>query len=180
MPYITVSVIVIGLVVGLNLLLTTAVIRRLRHHEEQLADLPRRPSFIQLGTILPVFAAKSSTGSWVDRNFFTGPTIVGAFSTSCPACRDQLPAFAALAKERFDGHAMAIVSGDPKEFADIAAALGSAATLITELADGPVSKAFQVKSVPTFFIVNEHAAIVAVSGTPAGLEKSLSGMEARR
>jgi thiol-disulfide isomerase/thioredoxin len=179
MRYLTVAVIIIGLVSAVNLLLTMAVVRRLRHHEQRLASMPTRPPFVQLGTVLPEFAAESSTGSSVGRDFFTGLTFVGAFSTGCPACRDQLPAFAALAQERFQGRALAIVAGDPKKSGDFAAALGSAATLIAEPANGPLSRAFQVKSVPTFFIVNEHATITAVSGTLAGLEASVSATGAR-
>lgn len=179
MPYLTAAVIVIGLVSVINLLLTMAVVRRLRQHEERLADRPNRPPYSQLGTVLPEFAAESANGSPVDRGFFTGLTLVGVFSTHCRACREQLPAFAAKAQERFKGHVLAIVAGAPKESADFAAALGSAATLITEPVGGPLSRAFQVKSVPTFFIVNEHAVIATVSGTVAGLEISVSGMEAR-
>lgn len=179
MSYLTTAVVIFGLATAINLLLTMAIVRRMRHYEERFVDQPKRPPFIQTGTVLPEFAAKSSTGSSVNRDFFTEPTLVGAFSTSCPACRDQLPAFAALANERFAGHALAIVSGDPKKFADLAAGVTSAVTLVTEPADGPLRKAFQVKSVPTFFLVNEDATIIAASGTPAGLEKSLSDMAAR-
>lgn len=166
MPYLAAAVILVGAVCALNLALTMAVIRRLRIHAQQFANMTARPPFAKPGTALPDFTATTSTGTTVSRDFFTATTLVGVFSTSCTACRDRVPEFNGLVRAGAPQPALAVVVGDPEEARKFGAELEPTATVLTEPGNGPVGKAFQVTSFPTFYLVDGDAVITAVSGAP--------------
>jgi len=175
MLYLTAAVVVIGGVCAVNLLLTMAVVRRLRHHAERLANVPMQPPLIQPGTALPEFSAVSSTGAPVKKDFFVGNTLVGMFSTACTACRERLPEFVSLAAG-FGGRTLAVVSGDLEQASEFAAGLDPATTVVIEDRSGQVNKAFGVKAVPSFYIVDENAVITAAATAPSKLPVASGGL----
>ncbi|MGP3934220.1 TlpA family protein disulfide reductase [Nonomuraea sp. KM88] len=177
MPYLVAAVILLGCLTAVNLLLVLGVTRRLREHGSRLDDLFTPPPFALPGTELPDFTAVSLDGSVISRGFFTGAEtaggasapycLVGVFSTDCSVCRVYLPGFVERAKAA--GQTLAIIAADDGDAAIYADDLAQAATIVVEPHEGPVGKAFQVTSYPTFFLVDAGAVIVAVAGDPAEL-----------
>lgn len=167
MPYLVAAVVLVGALCAVNLLLTLAVIRRLREHSARLdADRPARPPLVTAGTALPEFASAASDGTELSREFFTGPTLVGMFSTTCSACHERLPEFTAKARSLGPGRALAVVVDDQRDAGAFTAALTPVATLAVEPPDGPLAKAFQVTFFPAFYLVDDRAVITAAALTP--------------
>ncbi|MDP9863716.1 MULTISPECIES: TlpA family protein disulfide reductase [Streptosporangium] len=167
MPYLVVAVVFVGALCAVNLLLTLAVIRRLREHSAQLANgRSTRPPLVASGTALPEFTASASDGTTVSQDFFTGPTLVGMFSTTCAACHERLPEFTAWAGQLGPGRALAVVTGDPEDAGVFTAALAPVAPVVVEPPDGPLARAFQVSFFPTFYLVDDRAVITAAADAP--------------
>ncbi|MEV4242701.1 hypothetical protein AB0J63_04745 [Streptosporangium canum] len=167
MPYLVAAIVLVGALCAVNLLLTLAVIRRLREHSAQLAaDRPARPPLVASGTALPEFTAAAPDGTRLSRDFFAGPTLVGMFSTTCAACHERLPEFTARAESLGPGRALAVVVGDQEDADAFTPALTPVATVVVEPPDGPLSKAFQVSFFPAFYLVDDRAVITAAALTP--------------
>src|SRR5690349_3316766 len=112
----TAAVVLVGLLCAVDLVLTLAVIRRLRAHTLALAGMtPKRPPLPAPGTAVPAFSAVAEGGRVVSDAFFTGPTLVGVFSTTCAACHERLPEFVALARDRSAERVLAVVAGEPTD-----------------------------------------------------------------
>ncbi|MEV5556871.1 redoxin domain-containing protein [Nonomuraea wenchangensis] len=167
MSYLVVAVVLVGALCAVNLLLTLAVIRRLREHSAQLAaDRPTRPPLVAAGTALPGFTSAATDGTTVSRDFFTGPTLVGMFSTTCSACHERLPEFTTRAESLGPGRALAVVVDEKEDAGAFAAALAPVATVVVEPPDGPLGRAFQVSFFPAFYLVDGRAVITAAALTP--------------
>ncbi|GLW11747.1 hypothetical protein Misp01_68750 [Microtetraspora sp. NBRC 13810] len=174
MPYLVAAVVFVGLLGAVNLLLTLAVIRRLREQPARLSsDHPARPPLVAAGTPLPELTATATDGTTVSRDFFTGPTLVGVFSTSCTACLERLPEFTTRARSLGPGRALAVVVDDQGDAGAFTAALTPVAPLVVEPPDGPLGKAFQVSFFPTFYLV-DGAVINAAALTPDDLPLAAS------
>ncbi|MEU4510420.1 hypothetical protein AB0G05_13045 [Nonomuraea wenchangensis] len=167
MPYLVVAVVLVGALCAVNLLLTLAIIRRLREHAAQLAAVgPARPPLVAAGTELPEFASAAADGTTLSRDFFAGPTLVGMFSTSCAACHERLPEFTTRARSLGPTRALAVVVDDQGDAGTFAAALTPVATMVVEPAGGPLAKAFQASFFPAFYLVDGQAVITAAALTP--------------
>jgi hypothetical protein len=168
-----VAVLVVGAVAALDLLLTLAVIRRLREHTAALARMtPQRPALPEPGTVLPPFTATAEGGRIVSPDQVTGPTVVGVFSTSCAACHERLPEFVALAAGLPVERVVAVVAGDPAEDDGMSEALRPVATLVPEPMNGAILSALQTAAFPSFYLidrVDDRAVIKAAAHAPGGL-----------
>lgn len=169
MPYLVAAVIVVGLLCLVNLVLTLAVIRRLRAHTLRLAELgPTRPSMVQPGTSIGDFSATAVDGQAVSRAFFSGPSVVAVFSTDCASCHERLPEFTSYLADTRPERVLAVVAGDPDEARQFTRELPSA-TVVLEPMGGPVSRALQVAQFPSFYLVDGDAVIVAADTAPSRL-----------
>ncbi|WP_433246401.1 TlpA family protein disulfide reductase [Streptosporangium sp. CA-135522] len=170
MPFLVAAVVLVGVLCVLNLVLTVAVIRRLREHTVKLAEgMPTRPKMIEAGTELPAFDATALDGTGVSKEFFTGPTVVGVFSTSCAACHERMPEFTGYVAGMGTDQVLAVVVQDREGDAGFDAELSAVATVVHEPAGGPVSKALQVSMFPGFYLVDGDGVVVAAVGSPADL-----------
>lgn len=169
LPYLAAGVVFVGLLCAFDLILTLAVVRRLREHAVLLRD--GRPSvpFTPPGSALPDFTATALDGTAVTRAFFTEPTVVGMFSTTCASCRDRLPEFADRVRRLGAPRVLAVIEGDRADAADFAAALAPLATVVVEPVDGPVNTAFGRPATPSFYVVGEDAVVTSSTLTPSGL-----------
>jgi hypothetical protein len=147
-----VVVVVLGLLVGANLLLTGAVVRRLAAHERKLAALGPMisvPGGLAAGTELPSFTAQTDDGRPVDAGFLgDGPGLIAFFSTTCSACLSHAPEFAAVAAGT---SGFAVVSGEGGD--ELLGALGSVPVVRERVPGGPLVTAFEVDAYPTFYVV---------------------------
>lgn len=161
MAILTAAVVLVGLLCVVDLLLTLAVIRRLRTHTEQLATL-RDPAadnpfagMVAAGSPVPAFTGRSVDGVPVDVAT-AQPELIVFFSTSCSACATELPELVALlGSGAHEGRrAVVIVAGQDNagsvRFVD---ALRPVATVVREPFGGPILTAFAVDVYPTFYVV---------------------------
>ncbi|SEL43193.1 TlpA disulfide reductase family protein [Nonomuraea pusilla] len=176
MPYLVAAVIVLGLLCLVNLVLTLAVIRRLRVHTLRLAELgpATRAPLVQPGTRLGDFSATAVEGETVSRAFFSGPSVVAVFSTECASCHERLPEFTSYLAETRPERVLAVVTGDPGEAGRFTREL-TAATVVLEPMGGPVSRALQVSQFPSFYLVDGDGVVVAADTAPGRLPAPTRG-----
>ncbi|MFI7125156.1 TlpA disulfide reductase family protein [Nonomuraea sp. NPDC050153] len=169
MPYLVAAVVVVGLLCLVDLVLTLAVIRRLRVHTLRLAELaPARAPLVRPGTTLGDFSATAVDGETVSRAFFSGPSVVAVFSTECASCHERLPEFTSYLADTRPERVLAVVTGDPDEARRFTGEL-TAATVVVEPMGGPVSRALQVSQFPSFYLVDGDAVVVAADTAPGRL-----------
>ncbi|WUI01375.1 redoxin domain-containing protein [Spirillospora sp. NBC_00431] len=170
MPYLVAGVVFVGVLCAFDLILTVAVVRRLRVHAALLEGERSLPPLTPPGTRLPEFHGDGVDGATVTRAFFSGPTIVGLFSTTCGSCRERLPEFAGRLRALGDRRALAVVVGEDRDAAEpFVADLSPVATVVVEPEGGPVSAAFGYPAYPSFYIVNADAEVTASTLTLDGL-----------
>lgn len=167
MPYLVAGVVFVGTLCAFDLILTLAVVRRLREHAALLEGRQAEAPFTPVGTALPEFSASSLDGTALTRAFFSEPTIVGLFSTTCAACRERLPEFADRIRDA--GRVLAVIEGDRDEAEPFIAALSPVATVVVEPVNGPVTTAFGRPASPSFYVVGEDAVVTSSTLSPAGL-----------
>lgn len=174
MDLLVVVVVVLGILVGANLLLTGAVVRRLATHERKLAKLGPLfvvPSGLAAGTELPSFTAETVDGQRVDAGFLgDGPGLIAFFSTTCSACLSHAPEFATVAAgtSRF-----AVVSGEGGD--ELLRALGSVPVVREPAPAGPIVTAFEIDSYPTYFVVEAGRVVSPVGSATEAVELLTSG-----
>ncbi len=159
MVYLAVALVAVAALCTWDLLLTLAVLRRLR-------DRPNGTMGADTGGI-PVGAAVGSFGTrcvegvpLTERDLADG-ALVAFFTTGCVPCRNKLPAFVAEARtmgSRRQVIAVVVSPGaTPDETAEaetMARRLAPVARVLVEGADGPCTAAFGVTAFPCQFAVS--------------------------
>ncbi len=150
MPYLVAAVVLTTALGQLNLLLTLAVLRRLR--EAAARERDAGSGLIGIGRTPGDFAATDTDGRAVGRADLTGPVLVGFFSTTCSACVEELPHFVARAGDMAGGRhrVLAVVHGDRPAADEMARQLAGVARVVVEDPDGPVGRAFEVRAYPAW------------------------------
>jgi hypothetical protein len=160
MPFLIAAVVVVGLLCAVDLLLTLAVIRRLREHTTQLAQLRAQApdmGLLATGTPLPSFTATSVDGATVGGGA-AGTRIVVLLSTTCPACATELPNVRNYLRtnEIARDAAVVVVAGPDNADADrFVADLTQVATVVREPFDGPVTTALSARAFPSYYLVSD-------------------------
>jgi peroxiredoxin len=149
----------------LDLVLTLAIIRRLRQHTVRLGELDSilRPSpGLEPGSPLPEFTAAATGGESISTASLMGSTTIVIFlSADCHDCHEQLPAIQAYLRAGAR-HAIAVVSGDDPE---LAGAFDGLAKVIVEDLQGPVQRAFGVRTYPSFVVAGPDGKVEAAALT---------------
>ncbi|MBC6461737.1 TlpA family protein disulfide reductase [Actinomadura sp. HBU206391] len=161
MPFLVAGMVLVGLMCAVDLLLTMAVIRRLREHTEQLADLrgggdPSR-SLLPAGSRLPTFEVRSVDGEVIDSET-SGHELVAFLSTDCSVCLEESPELVRfIHAQRIDRSAAAVVviGDDGPQAQHLVDELRSVAGVIREPWDGPVGRAFSAQVFPVFYLVSD-------------------------
>ncbi|MFC5834835.1 hypothetical protein [Nonomuraea insulae] len=143
MPFLIAAVVLVGVLCLFDLLLTFAVLRRLREHAaelERLAGEPRTlpydPSFL-IGRTLPGTAANTEPR----------PRLVAFFDAGCDTCHEHAPVFAAAARP---GTSLAFITGAGPQLRSLVDAVGGAATVVSgEDADAIVAE-LGIQAFPMF------------------------------
>ncbi|NUW32905.1 redoxin domain-containing protein [Nonomuraea sp. SMC257] len=169
--YQTAALILVGVLALANLLFTFGVVRRLREHTAELADL--RSGRLGVGgtdVALPAgatvghFEAAEVGGRSVTLTEMGERPLVGFFSPHCGPCKERLPLFAEHAATRPGGPAevLAVVVGTPDDTAEVVEQLLPVATVVVEPDQGPLQRAFGVSGFPAFVLV--EGGVVGASG----------------
>ncbi|GII63516.1 hypothetical protein Skr01_36010 [Sphaerisporangium krabiense] len=160
------AVVVVGVLGVLNLLLLSAVLRRLREYDEKwtragLDRIVERKTGPRPGERVTDFAATTIDGAEVSLEALPGPLLTGFFSTGCPSCREEIPGFVRHAADLPGGRAqsLVVVSGTREQAADIIDAVREVARVVVEPQDGPVATAFGVHGSPTFVLLDQDGTV---------------------
>jgi hypothetical protein len=164
MPYLSAGLAIVGAVALLNLILTTAIIRRMRTYEKGRGGGTHFGG-IPSGAPMPRFAGRTAAGDELSDGSLRGaPALIAFFSTDCTSCLERAPEFASHARSGAlgDGRAVAVILEGAEPATALAAAVDPA-IVVHEPIDrsGPLSTAFQIESFPSFFVVDEGGTIVA-------------------
>lgn len=170
MTFLVAAVVLVGAVAALNLVLTAAVIRRMRQYESDRSSGASQTPYDVLGGLLPGAALPAFRGTAIDGRTVTDhdlrdrPAAVAFLSTDCPGCLERAPEFAAAARAIMarGGRAIAVII-QGAEPADALTAAVDPAAIVSEPADrsGPMTRAFAVKTFPTFFVIDAAGAITS-------------------
>lgn len=164
MPFLIAAVVIVGLLVLLDLILTFGVIRRLREHTALLAErsAPMPELVIAAGETVGSFTATTVSGADLSNSDLAGGTLVGFFSPGCSACEVQLPKFVELARAHPGGAervlAAVIGEGDGEKYVD---ALKPVAAVVTVPHGHELETAFRVKGYPGFARIGEQQVVEA-------------------
>ncbi|MEV4310259.1 hypothetical protein [Nonomuraea sp. NPDC049624] len=170
MTYLLIFVTVLSV---LNLLLVLALIARLRGSGGARGAGPA-PERIPLpvlppGTTPAPFTATTRDGELVDAGAIR---LVGFFSPACSLCGERLPGLLDYVRRgRFRREeVLAVLIGTPDEVAELAARIGPAAkVVIEEEPEGPVWRAFGLRGLPAFYLLDERGVISGSGTEPAAL-----------
>ncbi|MFD8496968.1 TlpA family protein disulfide reductase [Amycolatopsis sp. NPDC059657] len=157
MTFLVAAVVFVGALCLFNLLLTFAVLRRLREQGDELAALkakhgPRYDPEVMVGQEIPV----------------VGHDLVGFFDSGCPTCHEEAPLFAELAVRH---SALAVISGAPKDVTDLIELLSPVASLVLGDEATELTKAVDIQAFPTFLQVSGSRIEQAQTSVAALAEK---------
>ncbi|WP_445394987.1 TlpA family protein disulfide reductase [Streptomyces sp. LE64] len=179
MVYLSLGLLLLGVVTALNLVLILAVIRRLRRHEEERKQqgdtFENIPSGPPVGERVPEFSAVAVDGTRVGSEALRGREAALTFlSTGCSACvaaaRD-LPEFARRTGLDVD-QMVVVISGEGPEARTMADPVAGVARVVLEERDGPLSVLFAVKGTPTNVMVDADGTVTyAEAGTHPVLDQ---------
>jgi peroxiredoxin len=166
MAVLVAAVVLLGALVVVNLLLTGAVVRKLRTLARERPAFPGDPG-LPVGAQVPPFAVLTTGDTKITEDGLSG-TLVGFFSTDCEGCLPKAPAFAEAARgPSAEGvRALAVVTTGQREPAELLAALGGDVSVVLEESQGSAATAFAVNAYPWFFLVGPEGTIAASGSDP--------------
>lgn len=168
MPFVVAGLVLVGVLCLIDMLLTFAVLRRLREHTARLAEIPdftmnSGPEYAAkfAGRPLPAFSARAIDGAEVSTPSLTGrPGLVAVFSAGCGPCRDQYPVFADWAGVA-DANAMALVTGpDGREAAEMTGRLAGVSVVVAGAEADTLADTLGVTVFPTFLQLDDAGVVV--------------------
>ena len=177
MPFVVAAVVFVGLLCVVDLLLTLAVLRRLREHTAELARLSGAgPASMGvdrdqlIGQELPQFSATTVGGAAVSRESLTGEVeLVGIFSPGCGPCLVQAPLFVEEAGRLAAGKTLALVAGSGSGADDLVQILEGATDVVLAPVSTTVVNGLSINAFPTFLRLDAGGAIVDAAVSIQGL-----------
>jgi hypothetical protein len=154
----------VGALCVLDLLLTLAVIRRLKEVGTRISALERSspargPSLLPAGASVPTFSALTATGEPLSEETLAGGRSLVAFlHGGCRPCQDLVPELRAYLSgpDGGDRRVVAVVVGEPDDPGDgLAGELRGLATIVRGTDAPSVASAFAVTGFPTLYAVAE-------------------------
>jgi thiol-disulfide isomerase/thioredoxin len=166
MPYLTAAVVLLAVLGMLNLLLTLAIVRRMR----TMNPVQQPPEPLPVGSAVGPFTAATTDGQTVsERDLRGGQTLVGYFSPGCPPCEAALPRFVSYAAGLDRERVLAVIVDETGTAGDQAAALEAVARVVVASEHAPVVDALSAYGYPAVFLLDEDGRVVAADTTVDGL-----------
>ena len=124
-------------------------------------------SHIVPGNIAPGFSLKSLDGSEysLTRALKQGPVVLAFFKVSCPVCKFTFP-FLERVHKTYSGDDvtfLAVSQDNARATADFAKEFGVTFPMLPDTDGYPVSNAYGLTSVPTFFLIGPDASVQVAS-----------------
>ncbi|SDH79135.1 TlpA family protein disulfide reductase [Nonomuraea jiangxiensis] len=171
MPVLWAALAIVGAICLLNLLLTIAVIRRLREHTELINRGNAQASgqgeiTLPAGARVGDFRVVTGDNREVTRDDLREGLLVAFFSPRCPSCEEQKPAFVRYASGLSGGRddVIAVLLGSPEELEGLREELSGVAQIVIEAdVEGDMSTAFGLSGYPAFCLMGQDG-VLAVTG----------------
>lgn len=163
MGFLVAGLVLVGVLVVVDLVLTLGVVRRLRHHAALIGqaldghDGGVRDFMLPNGSPLPKLRATTVDGTAAPD---AGPLLIGFFSPTCRACVQRLPGFVEYAKA-FNGRVLGVAVGPVDDVTDIVDTLRPVADVVAEPVDGPLATVLRVKGLPAMATVDADGRVTA-------------------
>lgn len=162
MPYLTAAVVLLAVLGMLNLLLTLAIVRRMRTTHQQ----PPEP--LTQGSAIRPFTTKTIDGRIVsERDLRGGRSLVGYFSPGCPPCEAARPRFVAYAAGLDRERVLAVIVDGTAD--DVADDLAAVARVVVASERDTVVEALSAYGYPAVFLLDEDGRVLAADTTVDGL-----------
>jgi hypothetical protein len=181
MPFVIAALILLGVVTFLNLILTTAVIRRLREREILSAShgtgTIEVDAGIPVGGTVPSFETTATDGTAVTGAEAANKRMLYAFfSVDCKACWPKVPAFVTYVRQLGLGtdQVVSSVVGAGAASDDSVARLESVGRVVMEPTGGPMSSALEARGFPSFVLVGAGGAVEAYTFSLTDMPQSVS------
>ncbi|MCT9139596.1 TlpA family protein disulfide reductase [Streptomyces violarus] len=158
MVYLAVALVAVAALCTWDLLLTLAVLRRLRDRPN--GTMGADTGGIPVGATVGSFATRCVEGAPLTERDLSDGALVAFFTTGCVPCRNKLPAFVEEARTmggRRQVIAVVSLGATPDETAEaetMARRLAPVARVLVEEPDGPCTAAFGVTAFPCQFAVS--------------------------
>jgi hypothetical protein len=164
--YVVILVVLSTAVTLFNLLLVYGVIRRLRLHTEQIAELvltaPRSEPIIDVGSRPDEFSANTVDDVSVTTAQLAGG-LVAFFSPTCGVCEEWIPRFVETASTLPGGRpsVLAVVaSARASDADDLVSRLRDVAMVVVEADKGPLATAFAVRGYPAMCRLDDNGVVL--------------------
>lgn len=174
MPFLIAAVVLVGAIATLNLLLTVGVIRRLREHTTQLAEVSGSsfPGGPVVGDPIEEFTTAAVDETPVALADLDSYSLVSVMSPGCGPCEEKLPKLVSMLE---DGSlpkkgVLAVIAGSEEDAVPMVTALKDLAVVVREEpVSGTVQSAVGIRAFPTMFTAGDGK-IATVVNDLAGLK----------
>ncbi|WP_034264800.1 redoxin domain-containing protein [Actinospica robiniae] len=168
-PILTVAVILVGALGVLNLLLSLAIVRKLRGSAP--ASEPPAVSGLARGGTLPDFEATARDGAAATSAMFADGGLLIFLRARCPFCWEKLSAMGAYVHSTgfAPDRVLFVVIEDGEVSAEHWQELGSLGVVVAENPGGALSERFQIRATPAYGFIGPGALIGPWSTDPAEL-----------
>ncbi|MFF3326398.1 hypothetical protein [Streptomyces sp. NPDC002889] len=160
MVYLAIALVAVAALCAVDLMLTLAVLRRLRDRPASSPALTEEGG-ISVGAAVAPFSTQCAEGARLTERDLADGAVVAFFTTGCQPCRDKLPDFvenAAPLQGRRQVIAVVVSpSGgahDETEALEMAEQLAVVARVVRESPQDPCTTAFGVRAFPSQFAVS--------------------------
>jgi hypothetical protein len=161
MTVLVAAVVLVGALAVLNLLLTLAVVRRLKDAESR--RTPQPDSGPPVGTAIPEFDADTLDGDRITHDLMgTGRQVFAFYSTTCSACVLSVPHLVDYIRHHDlpPECVVVFVNGAAEHAGPFTGPLTGLASIVVESVQGSVTSAFSVNAYPTI-VISEDGTMVS-------------------
>lgn len=161
MPFLIAAVVLVGAIATLNLLLTVGVIRRLREHTTQLAEVNSMgggPGGPVVGDPIEDFTTAAVDDTPVARADLDSFALVSVMSPGCGPCEEKLPTLVSMLEKGSlpKKSVLAVIAGTEEDAVPMVTALKDLAVVVREEpVSGAVQSAVGIRAYPTMFTAGD-------------------------
>ncbi|WBQ01971.1 TlpA family protein disulfide reductase [Kribbella sp. CA-293567] len=171
-PVLVAALVLLGLLLVLNLLLTTAVIRKLRRHDELLRDFDGSAPLsvlpqIRVGAPVPDFTTEATDGQLTEADLRSTETLIAFAAPGCGGCEAARPRLIEMleARRRRGEAGIVVIADDEGDGGTLVGEFSAHARVIVEHpADGAIHQALGIAMYPNYVLVGADGRVTRVGG----------------